>query len=150
MLQEEVEGCEFSISSFLIAEREGEPAAAVAGWVEGLPDKVPSMILKANLLAFTFPMESLVTLRSHGPTLTDLQIEREPHSLQVEYVHVDARHRGVGLAQQLIARHIERARTQEPPVKKGQVYLFSNNHPAKALYENWVSTLCAPLPRETR
>ncbi|MBL0043474.1 MAG: hypothetical protein IPP33_03350 [Flavobacteriales bacterium] len=94
MLAEEVDGCEFSVSSFLIAEIDGQQAAAVAGWVEGFSDDVPSMILKANLLAFTFPAECLARLRSHSSAVKDLQIEREPGSLQIEYVHVDDAHRG--------------------------------------------------------
>jgi acyl carrier protein len=133
MLLEEIDGCEFSVSSFLIAELAGEPAAAVAGWIEGLPDEVPSMILKANLLAFTFPAESIVTLRAHSTALKDLQIERELGALQIEYVYVVEAHRGAGLAKKLIERQIERSLSLLPALRKGQVQLFSNNIAAKAL-----------------
>src|SRR5262245_11133088 len=52
MLNEEVDGCEYSVSSFLMAEADGKVVAALASWIEGQPEGVPSMILKSNLLAF--------------------------------------------------------------------------------------------------
>ena len=49
MLYEEIDGCELSISSFIIAEYNGQPAGALSAWIEG-KDGIPSAILKGNLL----------------------------------------------------------------------------------------------------
>ncbi len=135
MLQEEVDGSEYSVSSFLIAESEGRPVAAVAAWIEGRPDGVPSMILKANLLAFTFPAEHLRNLQSHAAALAALQIERGSGTLQIEYVHVDDDHRGKRLAGSLINEQIRRSMTKVPPPTRVQIQTYSNHLAAIAAYE---------------
>jgi ribosomal protein S18 acetylase RimI-like enzyme len=129
MLEEEVDGCEFSVSSFLIAEVAGSPAAAVAGWIEGQEEDMPSGLLKANLIGFTFPAASVVALREKGPIISGVQIEREKGTLQIEYVHVDPMHRGKGLAAALINAHIARSE-----VSKVQVQAFADNEVAIRLY----------------
>src|SRR5487761_2666622 len=58
MLLEEVDGCEISISSFMVAEIDGKPVAAVSAWIEGI-ERVQSKILKGNLLHFTLPKECI-------------------------------------------------------------------------------------------
>ena len=135
MLEEDVDGCEFSPSSFLIAEHDGIPVAALAAWMEGQSDDMPSKILKANLIAFTFPAESLRSLQAHASALADLQIERERGTLQLEYLHVDPAHRGKGLAGYLIDKQIERALTGEHPPSKVQMQPFSKHFVAVGVYE---------------
>ncbi len=135
MLQEEVDGCELSTSSFLIAEVKGQPAAAVAGWIEGALDEMPSAILKSNLIGATYPPESLDVLRSKAGVLTDLRIERDRHTLQLECVHVDPVYRGRGLAGQLIQAHVTNARAHDPIPVKAQIQAFSDNRIAVSLYE---------------
>lgn len=130
MLEEEVDGCEFSISSFLMAEVDGKPAAAVAGWVEGAEDDMPSGLLKANLIGYTFPTDRVVALREKGPVIHGIQIEREKGALQIEYVHTDPAYRGNGLAGALIRAHIARA-----GARKAQVQAFSDNRVAIGLYQ---------------
>ena len=45
MLEEEIDGCEFSVSSFLVAEVDEKVVAAFAGWIEGQnEDELPSSI----------------------------------------------------------------------------------------------------------
>lgn len=129
MLEEEVDGCEFSVSSFLIAEVAGSPAAAVAGWIEGQEDDMPSGLLKANLIGFTFPAAGVAALREKGPIISGIQIEREKGALQIEYVHVDPEQRGKGLAAALIDAHIARCE-----VPKVQVQAFADNVVALRLY----------------
>ena len=134
MLDEEVDGCEFSTSSFLIAEVDGRPAAAVAGWVEGLADDMPSRLLKANLIAFTFPKAGLVALQSRAKAIAGIQIEREQGTFQVEYVYVRPEHRGKGLAASLILRHWELAMAANKELRRSQVQAFSNNITAIGAY----------------
>jgi len=40
MFEEEVDGCEFSLSSYLLYEYEGNPVASVGGWIEGFGGEV--------------------------------------------------------------------------------------------------------------
>lgn len=130
MLEEEVDGCEFSVSSFLIAEVEGKPATAVAGWIEGAEDDMPSGLLKANLIGFTFPPERVAALREKAAIISGIQIDREKDALQIEYVHTDPMHRGKGMAASLIKAHLAKAGT-----RKAQVQAFADNRVAIGLYE---------------
>lgn len=130
MLEEEVDGCEFSVSSYLIAEVEGKPAAAVAGWIEGAEDDMPSGLLKANLIGYTFPAERVAALREKGPIISGIQIDREKDAMQIEYVHTDPAHRGRGLAAALIQAHLVKAGP-----RKAQVQAFADNRVAIGLYE---------------
>ena len=60
MLEEEIDGCDFSISSFIIAEYEGRPVATFGGWIEGAnEDEMPSSMLKSNLIGYIIPLENV-------------------------------------------------------------------------------------------
>ena len=60
MLDEEIEGCEFSVSSFMVAEDNGQVVSAFAGWVEGRnEDELPSAILKSNLVGYCLPVDNV-------------------------------------------------------------------------------------------
>lgn len=135
MLQEEVDGCELSVSSFLVAEVDGAPAAALAGWVEGAEDGPASGLVKANLIGATYPAEALATLRTKAPLLSGVRIDREMHTLQIEYVHVDASYRGLGLTTRLIEAQVRRAARSAAPPTKAQVQVFANNAVARRVYE---------------
>ena len=54
ILREEIDGCELSISSFLVAEKNKNLIAASCAWVE-CAEGVPSRILKGNLLNYFIP-----------------------------------------------------------------------------------------------
>ncbi|HRH70325.1 MAG TPA: GNAT family N-acetyltransferase [Flavobacteriales bacterium] len=131
MLREEVDGCEYSISSFLVVEHEGRAVAAVAGWLEGSEDDMPSGLLKSNLIGFTFPPESIALLRTRAEVISGIQIDREMGSVQIEYVYAHPDERGKGLAAKLIAAHFARF----PRVRKAQVQAFSDNPVAIGLYQ---------------
>ena len=135
MFSEEIDGCEFSISSFLITEHRGKPVAAVGGWVEGLVQKTSSSILKSNLITYCFPKESIAFVLSISAIISDILIERDNLSLQIQYVYVDKDHRGKRLAEGLIRQHIKNAQLAYPGLEKAQVQLFSNNSPAIRSYE---------------
>lgn len=135
MLEEEIDGCEFSLSSFLLVEFEKQPIAAVGGWIEQFGGELPSKLLKSNLIGFVYPRESLEAVGAKGELISGLQIERAAESLQIEYVYVNKQHRGKRLAQRLIEAHILRATKIKPDLSKLQVQLFSNNNAAIKLYE---------------
>jgi ribosomal protein S18 acetylase RimI-like enzyme len=135
MLDEEIDGCEFSVSSFLILESLGKPVAATGGWIEALNDELSASLLRSNLIGFTFPKESILALRSKAYILNGMKIEREKHSLQIEYVYVTEAYRNKKLADLLIEAHFKKALGEFPQLKKAQVQVFKNNLAAIKLYE---------------
>lgn len=135
ILKEEIDGCEFSVSSFLIAEFHGKQAAAVGGWIEAIDNEIPSQTLKSNLIGYFFPGESIRFLQSKSSIIKDIQIKRDSQSLQIEYVYVSQLHRGFKLAEKLINEHIKSAVIRYPAIKKAQVQVFKNNISAIKLYE---------------
>lgn len=136
MLLEEIDGCEFSISSYIIAFWENEPVAAFGGWIEGYNESIKSSILKVNLLTFTLPNHSLLNLQAKSHLLKEIQIEREIETYQLEYSYVVNDFRGQGITKQLINLHIENVKNTNPNIKKIQVQVFDNNIIAKNVYES--------------
>lgn len=134
MLEEEVDGCELSLSGFLIAEVGGVGAAAVCGWVEAFRGSLPSGLLKANLIGRVYPGSALQALARNMDALSGVRIERSPGALQIEYVHVSPAFRGLGLAAKLIREHERAAADLEPAPVLAQVQVFSNNPVAIGLY----------------
>jgi GNAT superfamily N-acetyltransferase len=127
MLEEEIDGCEFSLSSYIIAEHEGIPAATMAGWLEGHYDNMPSSILNANLINYTFPKENIAFFRTLGEILKDLRIERTMGTYQTEYVYVDPNYRGNGLMFKLFEEHVKNAMKLNPEIQFIQGFPFRNN-----------------------
>ena len=61
ILEEDIDGCELSVSSFIVAEYEGQVVSTRGGWLEGHnEDEQPSAVLKSNLIQFHFPMEKVL------------------------------------------------------------------------------------------
>ncbi len=133
MFEEEIEGCEFSVSSFLVVDHGNGPEAAVAGWVDGAnEDGMSAQMLRANLIGFTFPATAMAHMRVNGPVVSALAIPRKSGTLQIEYVHVSEASRGKGYAQALIGRHMELAQRTNIPM--AQVQVFAHNTRAISLY----------------
>ncbi len=133
MFEEEIEGCEFSLGSFLVVDQGEGAEAAVAGWVEGAnEDGMSAQILRANLIGFTFPARAMDKMRANGPAVSALAVPRNTGTLQIEYVHVAAASRGKGYAQALILQHMACAVRSNVP--KAQVQVFGHNKSAISLY----------------
>jgi len=128
MLEEEVDGCEFSISSFFINCYGDKPVAALGGWLEGYHDGMSSTLLKSNLISATFPRESIIKAQAKFEIIKEmLQIERPKGTYQLEYIFVDDEHRGKRLTQQLMDVHLDYAKQLDPNVKVAQLSCFENN-----------------------
>lgn len=128
MFEEEVDGCELSVSSFFVAEYEGKVVAASGGWLEGAnEDGLPSSILKSNLFQFIMPKEAILKARENTEITRELSIEREQGAYQFEYSYVVPEHQGQMLTQTLGEKHLERVRSFVPPVKKIQIHSFASN-----------------------
>ena len=134
MLDEDIDGCEFSISSFIIAEVNGDVVAAFAGWTEGQnEDELPSSILKSNLVGYSLPVENVKKSQSKSDIVRPLQIEREEGTYQLEYSYTLPAYRGRGLLGRIIEAHEQEAISNG--VKKIQVHVFNNNPSAIKSYE---------------
>jgi hypothetical protein len=127
MLEQEIDGCEFSISSFFVACDMDKPIAALGGWIEGYFDGMPSSILKANLLGYTFPKENILKAQAKLAIIKDIQYDREVGAYQLEYSYVDNAHRGNRLTQQLMKVHLNHAKELNPSIIKAQLQPFENN-----------------------
>ena len=128
MLEEEVDGCDFSISSFFIAFYGDKPVGALGGWLEGYHDGMSSNLLKSNLISFIFPHENVVKAQAKMEMIKEmLHIERPMGTYQLEYVYVDSDHRGKRITQQLMDVHLAYAKQLDPNVSKAQLSCFENN-----------------------
>jgi len=128
MLDEEIDGCEFSISSFLVVEYDGKPVAAGGGWLEGdNEDGMASSMLKANLIAYYIPSENIKSSRSRLDVVKDIQIEREMGAFQLEYAYVTKEHQGHFLYEWLVEELLKQAIQKNPGLKKAQTHVFENN-----------------------
>jgi ribosomal protein S18 acetylase RimI-like enzyme len=134
MLLEEVDGCELSISSFIIIEKNGQIAAAAAAWIEGI-NGIPSTVLKGNLLNYTLPKEYIVRALSINHILRDLHIEYISETIQLGLVYVSTDFRGLNLVSLLIDEQVLRLRKVKPNITAMYVQVFGNNFPAIKAYE---------------
>lgn len=135
MLNEDIDGCEFSPSSYLIADYKGEPVAALGAWIECFNQALPSKILKSNLLSFFLEKKKIQSLNSKLHILRDIVIEREVMSLQLEYLYVARMHRGRELHTRLLNEHVVNAFLLFPELCKAQAQVFENNSVAIKAYE---------------
>ncbi len=127
MFEEEIDGCDLSISSFLVVEHNGEVVAALGSWIECFEGSLPSAILKSNLILHTYEKESIEFFKTVSHIIKDIFIEREPLSLQFEYIYISPAHLGKGLDTELFKKSEEIALAKYPGLQKAQSQLFKNN-----------------------
>lgn len=108
-LEEGVEGCDISLSGFIVAEYNGVPISTQGGWMEGCNDGMPSEILKTNLLMHTFPREIILRTRENAEIAKDLHIERKMGTYQFEFSYTEPEFRGQHLVPMCIHEHLKRA-----------------------------------------
>lgn len=134
MLFEEVDGCELSISSFIIAEKKGVIAAAAAAWIEGI-EGIPSAVLKGNLLNYILPKECFDKALRINPILREIHIENISDAMQLGLVYVSLDFRGLNLVSFLIDEQIRCLQKVRPDISEMYVQVFGNNHKAVKAYE---------------
>ena len=126
--EEEVDGCELSVSSFIVVEYDGDVVAAMGGWLEGdNEDNMPSSLLKSNLLMYVMPREKILKSQENAAIIKDLNVEKEMGAYQFEYSYVLPEHQGQFLFQDLTEAHLSRAKSHGPQVKKAQAHAFEAN-----------------------
>ena len=126
MLEEEIDGCEISLSSFVVAEYDGQVVAARGGWLEGdNEDGMSSSMLKSNLFAFILPKENLMKGQNKYEIVKDIMIEREMGTYQLENSYTLAEYRGYHIMAKLDGYHLDLAR--QKGVKKVQAHVSNEN-----------------------
>ncbi len=127
MFEEEVDGCELSLSSFIVTEFEGKPVSGSGAWIESFGGNLPSGILKSNLISYTFGKESIGYLKTKSDIVKGVLIDREPMTLQLEYFHTKNEHLGKGLDDGLMNYIETQALAAYPELKKVQCQIFKNS-----------------------
>jgi len=134
MLLEEIDGCELSISSFLVAEINGQVAAALSAWIEGFYG-IPSAVLKGNLLNYSLPKESIEKATLVNSLIREIHIEYTQNSIQIGAGYVSKDFRGNNLLGRLNSEIIDRLSRIKPDVSEVYAQIFSCNTPSVKTYE---------------
>lgn len=133
MLDEEIDHCELSVSSFMVAEDNDLIIAATGAWEEAA-EGLSSSILKGNLLGYTLPQECFLKAKKISATVNELSIEAFPNTIQLGLVYVSSNHRGKGLVKALIDAQVNRLTAENQDLKKMYVQVFANNQTAINAY----------------
>lgn len=134
MLDEEIDGCEFSVSGFVLAEDNGNIAGAVGAWIEG-SEGIPSIVLKGNLLSYVLPSECIKRAAGLNNIIRDLHIEYIDDSIQIGLVYVTPEARGKGLVPLMLEHKIKLLREEFPDIHSAYIQVFGNNMQAIKAYE---------------
>lgn len=139
MLLEEIDGCEFSISSYLVAEIDNRVVGTIGAWVEHKEN--PSSIVKGNLLGYFLPKSSLLYASQQAKVLSELNIEHVDGALSLVIVYISPEHRGNNLFMLLTNEHIIRNKD----VREVSIQLMANNIYAIRSYERYGLKKCFEL-----
>lgn len=134
MLLEEIDHCEISISSFLIAEINGKTAAALSGWLENA-DEIPSAVLKGNLLNYYLPKECFIQASLMSKYTKELHIEYLANTFQIGAGYVSSEFRGNKLLGLLTKQIINQLSLKYPTVTEVYAQIFNCNIPSLKTYE---------------
>ena len=129
LLKEDIEGQEFSLSGFLIAEFSGEPIGALGSWVEGAGG-VPSHIVYSTLLLHHMSKEKIPLILANFRVTKELSFRREENSIQFEYGYVREKFRRKGVYTRLMIESIKKHYTPGTTISKAQGICFKKNIPS--------------------
>lgn len=121
ILLEDIKGQELALSIFVIAESEGKYLGACGNWIEKCEDK-PSSILKAEILDYYFPKESLEYARPIIKRLHPFQYPKEKHCAYFEYLYIIPQYRSISLLLQLMEKSSQNAIDSFPHIHVPRIY----------------------------
>lgn len=134
MLEEEIDGCELSVSSFMIAEFNGENAGALSAWIEG-SEGISSTVLKGNLLNYVLPKKCVERAMMLNDIIREIHIEYYPSTIQIGAGYVASKYRGQKLLGMLNTEIITRLVNIQPNISSVYAQIFSCNTPSIKTYE---------------
>jgi hypothetical protein len=129
MLFEEIDGCELSISSFLVAECDGQVVASLSAWVEG-SECIPSSVLKGNLLNYTLPRDCIQRAVRLNPILQELHIDYIHGTIQKGAGYVLEKYRGMNLLGILTDKMVSFLQKKKPDLSEVYTQIYGSNIPA--------------------
>lgn len=106
ILMEEIDGCELSLSNYLVAETRKEVVGAIGAWVESAES--PSSIIKSNLLGYFLPKSSIQYAIKDAKIGSELVIDIVKGALSLVVVYISPEHRGKHLFELITNEHIKR------------------------------------------
>jgi ribosomal protein S18 acetylase RimI-like enzyme len=127
-------GQELCYSQYLIAEFDNSIAGACCAWIEA-EDDLESAVIKGNLLLTELGGERITSAKKYFPMLHQINIEREPATLQIVNAYVKPEFRGKGIIGKLILQHIDNYSKKNPNLKKVQLRPIKTNPQACRAYE---------------
>jgi len=126
MFEEEIDGGELSLSSFMVADIDDKVASAVAGWIEcACGDS--SYFLKSNLISYCIPKQNIEKALKARDIVRDIYIKRTPYTIQLEYVYTDPKYRGRDIYRMLRNVLVEKLHKENPSVEFVDIQIFEGN-----------------------
>lgn len=131
-LAEPLSGHQLALSSFRIAECDGEPAGCCAGWIESTSraSGLSVAMLLSRFLGAGRWREAQTAVRM----LRAVTPARSGGALQLESFFVDDRFRGQGIASRLIEHHIAAHVQSADAPATAEIILYCENAPAARAY----------------
>lgn len=139
IFEEEIEGQEWCLEHFWIAEADGQPAGCLSAWIEGVP---ASGQLKAQAMAY-FLDNRWQQASDYLRLLSEMQLSRLGSYAQLECIYTHKAFRGYGIAGKLIAFVMEQIKNSGTPFQGFEIQLLGNNAAALRSY-----TKCGFLKRQ--
>ena len=126
ILQENIEGQEYSLSGFLIAEINGVQVGALGSWIEGAVG-VSSYILYSNILLNYLKREKIQEVLSNFKITKEVSFKREEGAIQFEYGYVKEEFRRKGIYTRLMIESIKNHYKDNKSIPKTQGICFQKN-----------------------
>jgi len=126
MFEEEIDGGELSVSSFMVAEVDGKVVSARAGWVECACGE-SSYFLKRNLISYCIPKKNIENALRAKDIVRDIYIEREPNIIQLEYAYTDPKYRNLGLFRKVRNALVNKLHKENPNIEFVDLQVFEGN-----------------------
>jgi hypothetical protein len=126
MLYEGIDGCELSVSSFIVAEYNGNPAAALSAWAEGVENKASSSI-KGDLLGFTLPKRCIERALLVNSIVHDIHIDYTPYTIQKGAGYVVKKFRHNNLFVTLTNKIISDILSKYPDIGEAFTQIYGSN-----------------------
>ena len=136
ILNEEIDGCELSVSSFYVVDLDGKVVAALSAWIEGV-EGISSALIKGNLLNYVLPKKCIDRAIDLNNMIRELHVDYIPMTIQIGACYVAKEYRGCGLIGSIIKFAINSLRNKYPDLSSVWVQVFNCNIPSlKAFKKN--------------
>jgi len=132
ILDEELEGQEWCLAHFYIAEYANKQAACLSAWIEGL-NGLGSGILKAQAMSY-FLGDKWQKSKSQLESVAMVQIPRSHGALQLENIYTAPDFRGQGIIGQLIDFVVANYPSDDIVSTYAEIHLMENNEKALHSY----------------